>query len=143
VRKLEKIPAGEQVGGGGAGGGAGAVSRSANSPIPVLQIEIMFNNMERKKAESRWFATALLFSALTVAAEYPTPIATLDLNGPWPGAVATSLAFASEDTIALARYPGSDTVSRVIISIDWRDAKLQLLKSKSLPLYGGEGFEDV
>jgi len=68
----------------------------------------------------------------------------MDLNGQWPGAVATTLAFASEDTIAIARYPGADTVSRVIITIDWRNGKLQPLKSRSLPIYGGGGrFENL
>ncbi len=87
---------------------------------------------------------ALLCSGLAVAAERPTPIATLDLSRQWPGAVATSLVFASEDTIAIARYPGSDTVSRYIITIDWQNSKLQPLTSKSLALYGGGGkFERV
>jgi hypothetical protein len=82
--------------------------------------------------------------AVAARAERPAPIATLDLNGQWPGAVATSLAFASEDTIAIAGYPGSDTVSRFIITIDWQNTKLRPLKSKSLAIYGGGGrFEDI
>jgi hypothetical protein len=103
----------------------------------------MFVKMARKEAVSGLLA-ALLCSGLTVAAERPAPIATLDLNGQWPGAVATSLAFASEDTIAIARYPGADTVSRFIITINWENSKLQPLKSKSLPMYGGGGrFEHI
>jgi hypothetical protein len=82
--------------------------------------------------------------AVAARAERPAPIATLDLNGQWPGAVATSLAFASEDTIAIARYPGSDTVSRFIITIDWQNTKLRPLKSKSLAIYGRGGrFEHI
>lgn len=104
---------------------------------------IMFIKVARKGTVSGFLA-ALLCSSLAVAAERPAPVPTLDLNGQWPGAVATSLVFASEDTIAIARYPGSDTVSRFIITIDWRNTKLQPLKSKSLPIYGGGGrFEHI
>jgi hypothetical protein len=103
----------------------------------------MFIKMAREKSVNG-LLTALLCSGLAVAAERPAPVATLDLNGQWPGPVATSLAFASEDTIAIARYSGSDTVSRFIITIDWQGTKLQPLKSKSLPIYGGGGrFEHI
>jgi hypothetical protein len=103
----------------------------------------MFITVARKESVCGLLA-ALLCSGLGVAAERLAPVATLDLNGQWPGAVATSLAFASEDTIAIARYPGSDTVSRFIIAIDWQGTKLQPLNSKSLPIYGGGGgFEHI
>ena len=75
-----------------------------------LRVGIMFIKVARKESVTGLLA-ALLCSGLAVAAERPAPIATLDLSGQWPGAVATSLAFASEDTIAITRYPGSDTVS--------------------------------
>lgn len=65
-----------------------------------------------------------------------SPIAKLTLSTQWPpGVVASTLAFISEDAIAIAQYPGSaGTLSGSLVLIDWRTNRLRLSKEQSIAL---------
>jgi hypothetical protein len=84
----------------------------------------------------RSLTIASLCFAIGIAADAsaPTAIAKLDLDSE-PALVATTLAFVSEELIAIARYPGSNgTLSGTIITIALRDGKLRLVQGKSVAL---------
>lgn len=65
--------------------------------------------------------------ALAAQAAPPAIVASLDLGKILPAAVRNTLAFISEDEIAVGGYPGSNgSLSATIAVIRWRDGKLQL-----------------
>ena len=61
--------------------------------------------------------------------------ASVDLDKLFPGAVRTTLAFLSDEEIAVGRYPGSNgSLSATIAVFRWRDGKLRLATNQSFSL---------
>jgi hypothetical protein len=77
-----------------------------------------------------------LISVVAIAADgsIPAPTASLAINS-GPVVVTSTLAFVSENLIAIARYPGSNgTLSATIITVEMRDGSLRPLQKNSVSL---------
>ena len=87
-------------------------------------------------AAIRSFTAVLLcsFTEIALAGVSGPPIAVLDLGSEAP-AVATTLVFASDGTIAISRYPGSGgDLTGTILTAEFREGRLRLLQRKTIDL---------
>src|SRR5579871_4596923 len=88
----------------------------------------------RGGAVRRNLSLAVFVVNLGAAATAPTPIQTIAIDT-GPVIVSSTLAFISDDLIAIGRYPGSQgTLSATIATVSWRDGKLAKVHEKSLSL---------
>src|SRR5271166_2013382 len=90
----------------------------------------------QKSPMPRWCTAVFLFFVMGIAAAGPTlaPIASIALNS-GPVVDRSTLAFVSDNLIAIARYPGSEgAFSATIIAVELRDGKVRPLQKYSVSL---------